>query len=404
MPTEYDNDLLREGILRFKAKEFDAARRYLDRALETADDHQTRAQANFYLSKLTDDPLQKRKLIEETLAIDMSHAGARRALAILDGKLKPDEIVNPEAIPAPLAGTVQAERFTCPKCGGRMAFAPDGVSLVCESCNRNQTLSTGASGEEQDFFVAMANGKGFRKTVSVKTFQCKGCGANFLLAPQEISATCAYCGSVHVIALEGVRDLVEPDAIIPMTFDRKQAARYLIRWVEEKHIQPQDKVQPPRGLYLPVWTFDIMGNIPWKGRVVRNKREVEVSGDRIVNFYNICVPASRTLSGLLEKTLPEFSLSDAPAYDPRYLAGWPAEIYEQAMSDASLDARQVAVKQVRAIIHDEFGHVLDLNYSSSSIMVDSFKLALVPVWVTEIAVKDQTGRVLINGQTGSVHI
>jgi len=62
--TEYDNDLLKEGILRFKSKEFDAARSYLQRALDTADDNQTRAQANFFLSQLTDDPARKRQYLE----------------------------------------------------------------------------------------------------------------------------------------------------------------------------------------------------------------------------------------------------------------------------------------------------------------------------------------------------
>ena len=274
MPTEFDNDLLQEGILHFKAQEFEAARNYIERALENADDLQTRAQANYYLSRLTDDPLQKRKFLEETLAIDMSHAEARRALAILDGKLDPAEIVNPDALPAPAAGTVtvQADRFACPKCGGRMVYAPDGVSLVCENCQRTQHISSGVAGEEQDFFVAMANGKGFRKTVSMKSFKCQGCGANFLLAPQEISATCAYCGSVHVIAMNEMRDLVEPDGIVPMAFEQKQAVQYLLQWVKKNRLNPQGQVSAPRGLYLPVWVFDITGNIPWNGRVIRNKK------------------------------------------------------------------------------------------------------------------------------------
>ena len=99
--TEYDNDLLREGILHFKVKEYDLARNYFKRALENADDLQTRAQANFYLSQLTDDPVRKRNYLEETLAIDMTHPEARRLLAILDGKLKAGEIVNPDALPTP---------------------------------------------------------------------------------------------------------------------------------------------------------------------------------------------------------------------------------------------------------------------------------------------------------------
>ena len=405
MPEDYDNDLLQEGILHFRSKEYALARRYFERALDAAIDLQTRAQANYYLSQVEDDPKQKRQFLEETLAIDMGHAGARRALAILDGKLKPKEIVNPEAIPAPLSGTkeVQADRFTCPKCGGRMVYSPDGTALVCEYCSRQQRLNTVTPAAEQDFFVAMANGKGFRKTISVKTFQCQGCGATFLLAPSELSATCAYCGSVQVIAMDKVRELVEPDAVIPMAVDRERAALQLAGWVEEKNIKPQGKVEAPRGLYLPVWTFELIGSLPWSGRVVRNKREVPVSGESPVSFNDISIPGSRKLANLFPQLLPGYSLASAPAYDPRFLAGWPAEVYEMDMADAALEARRTSVEQILRGIRAGNRNVINLNYSTSAISITSYRLILVPVWLTEYSFEDKPHRAVINGQTGAVH-
>ena len=175
MPDEYDNDLLREGVLHFKSKDYAMARRYFERALAVADDLQTQAQANFYLSQVEEDPAQKRKFLEETLAIDMGHAAARRSLAILDGRLKPAEVINPNDLPVTGTGTqtAQAERFTCPHCGGRMVYTPDGASLSCENCSSRQKIDTALPGPEQDFFVAMANGKGFQKTISTRTFQCR---------------------------------------------------------------------------------------------------------------------------------------------------------------------------------------------------------------------------------------
>ena len=405
MPSEYDNDLLREGILHYRVKEFNTARNFIERALENADDQQTRAQANYYLSLLSDDPVQKRKYLEEALAIDMTYAEARRALAVLDGKLKADDIVNPDKLPAQFSGTetVQADRFTCPKCGGRMVYAPDGTSLICEYCNRNQRLTTSAGSAEQDFIVAMANGSGQRSPVAVQTFKCQGCGAMFVLAPDQISATCAYCGSVHVVALAEKQQLIEPDSLLPMAFDQKQAAWVLVHWVEGLKITPQEQVQAPRGLYLPAWTFDIIGSIPWNGMVYRNKREVPVSGTKEIDFNDVRILGSKKLADLMVKALPEFDLSNATAYDARFLAGWMADVYDLPMADASLDARQVAVEHVRATIRQEFGQIQNLGYSTSGIMVSAFKLVLVPVWVTEIKTQDHSSRVLINGRTGSVH-
>ncbi len=83
--------------------------------------------------------------------------------------------------------------------------------------------------------------------------------------------------------------------------------------------------------------------------------------------------------------------------------GWIAEVYDLPMAEASLDARQIAVEHFRAMIHQKFGQVHNLGYSTSGIMISGFKLILVPAWVADIKIHDQNWHVLINGQTGSVH-
>lgn len=402
MPSDFDNDLLREAIMHIKASEFEMARNYLERALEVADDNTTRMQVNYYLAMITNDPHQKRNYLEETLAIDPTHADARKALAILDGKLKADEIVDADHLSAQSTQTqnARAERFTCPKCGSRMVFAPDGRSLVCELCRRQQILGPDASANEQDFILAMANGQGQRKPVAMKTFICQGCGANFLLPPQMISETCAYCGSVYVLA--GTRELISPDSIIPMAFDQHGAALRLVGWMEQHKITPSGKLQPPRGLYLPVWTFDIVGSVPWSGTLYRDKHVVPVSGVQSVLFNDLAVYGTSKLADLLPHIIKDFQWTRAPAYDPRYLAGWPAEIYEVKMADASLDARKQAVSNIRATIYDQEAGVQNLYYSTSGLSVMSFRLVLISVWVTEYTIDGNAYRVIINGQSGSV--
>jgi len=284
-----------------------------------------------------------------------------------------------------------------------MVYSPDGVSLVCEYCNRQQALDVNQAAREEDFFVAMANGTGFRRTMTVKTFQCQGCGANFILSPSDLAATCAYCGSAHVIALEKERELVEPDAIIPMAFDQEHAVVQFNHWAEGHQIHPQGGISTPRGLYLPAWTFDLIGSVPWNGKVIRNKQELPVSGESPAQYNNICIPGSHKLADLLLKCMDEYELAKAPAYDPRFLAGWSAEVYEVAMSDAALDARQTAVARIRQDIRAGNGTVLDLNYSTANLSITAYRLILLPVWVTEYSFEDRPYRVVINGQTGAVH-
>ena len=128
MASDYGKELLRSGIIDAKAGNRESARRYLDRAAYMSNDHDVLAEAWYWMSLVVDESVEKRKALENCLAHDLQHARARRALAILDGKLKADEIINPDQLPLAPAGlrAADADRFMCPKCGGRMSFAPDG--------------------------------------------------------------------------------------------------------------------------------------------------------------------------------------------------------------------------------------------------------------------------------------
>lgn len=403
MSSDYDDNLLRRAIIHVKAGEQDLARRYLELAIATADDRETRTQANYWMSQICVNPAEKRKYLEDTIANDPGHPEARKALAILDGRIKPGDIVNPDALPAQQQGTQagSADRFTCPKCGGRMVFDGDGRTLICEYCARNQGLNTAAPQFEQDFIIAMATGKGHRTPIKIQVFNCKGCGAEFILPAQQISAVCSYCGSAHVVSV--TRELVEPDSIIPHAFNQQQAGDLLVAWLKKNRVKIDGKLLLPRGLYLPVWTFDMLGLVPWSGTVYRNKQRVAVSGEESVSYNDVVIPAVRRFAALLPTLLPDYDTSSAPAYDPGYLSGWPAEVYELAMSDASLEARKQSVEKVRARIKSAKGYVEDLNYSTSNLSILSFKLVLIPLWTVTYVFEDHDYRVLINGQTGKVH-
>ncbi len=266
MFSDYGRELLKSGIIEAKAGHKDTALRYLDRAAYMSHDHDVLAETWFWMSQLIDDKVEKRKALENCLAHNLQHARARRALAILDGKLKADEIVDPDHLPLPPEGlrAADAQRFICPKCGGRMAFSPDGQSLTCEYCSRNQKFAAQpGTADEKDFIVAMATARGHGKPLNQQVFHCEGCGCEFILPPNQISTTCVYCGSPHVVNWESEEQLLAPDGIIPHQFDQQRAIKYLVEWVEKNKIQPEKKVDLPRGVYLPLWMFDIGGEIQY---------------------------------------------------------------------------------------------------------------------------------------------
>jgi hypothetical protein len=414
---EYAKELLKSGIIEAKAGNKESARRYLDRAIYAASTHDVLAEGWFWMSQVMDDPLEKRKAIENCLSLDLKHARARRALAVLDGTLKADDIINPDHLPPTPEGLrkADADRFMCPKCGGRMAFSPDGQSLLCEYCTRNQGLGlTSQTTNEKDFITAMATMKGHGKPLQEQVFHCQGCGSEFILPPKLVSAACIYCGSPHVVSFEKAKDLLAPDGIIPHAFDQKRATYHLIQWVEKNKIKPEKRTELPGGLYLPIWTFDVGGAIDYTAEMIQYENEdndiahggrpemLRVHDQYPVMLDDLPLPASRKLSAPLLKLIPTFDLKSIKPYDPRYLADWPAEVYDIPMADASLDARSQAYAQVKRDLPHLLSGIKIIHTSSANIAIESFKLVLLPVWMTELPFDGREHLILINGQSGEV--
>jgi hypothetical protein len=412
---DYGKDLLRTGIIEAKSGSPDTARRYLDRAIYMSVSHEVLAEAWYWLGEVTVDPIEKRKALENCLSQDMRHARARRALAILDGKLKAEEVINPDHLPPAPEGPriADAQRFMCPKCGGRMSFAPDGQTLICDYCSRDQTLKVGTNpANEKDFIVAMATARGHGKPLQEQVFHCNGCGADFILPPTEISASCVYCDSPYVVSFEKTKDLLAPDGIIPHAFDQQHAVKLLIEWVEGNKFKPEKKVDLPRGLYLPLWTFDIGGAIDYTGEKVENEEEVfglrgqkkvaRVTDQYPVMMDDLPLPASRKPSAVFLKLIPTFDMKSIKPYDPRFLASWPAEIYDVSMGDASLDARGQTYAKYKRELPALLSGLKIIHTSSENISIESFKLNLLPVWMTELPFDGRLHLVLINGQGGAV--
>ncbi|HMB21569.1 MAG: hypothetical protein ACM33V_15325 [Chloroflexota bacterium] len=403
---DYGRELLRNGIIEAKAGNRQGARRYLDRAIYASNDHEVLAEAWFWMSQVVEEDAEKRKALENCLAHDLHHARARRALAIIDGKLKANEIVDPDRLPPAPEGLheVNAERFMCPKCGGRMSFSPDGQSMLCEYCSRNQrfALQPGAA-DEKDFIIAMATARAHSKPLDQQVFHCEGCGCEFILPPNQISANCAYCSSPYVVQWESEEELIAPDGIIPHAFNQKHAIQLLIEWVKSSWIKPEKPVELPRGVYLPLWTFDMGGEIDYAGEVASDNQRgrIQVKDSYPVQVNDLPIPAARKLSAVFLKLISSFDLKAVKPYDPGYLANWPAEVYDIPMAEASLDARAQTLALYKRELPNVRPDVQIVSTSSARMTVESFRLTLFPVWMTEIPF---FGRhlVLINGQNGIV--
>ncbi|MGH9174279.1 MAG: hypothetical protein ACRD1H_07970, partial [Vicinamibacterales bacterium] len=292
-----------------------------------------------------------------------------------------------------------ARRFVCSQCGaGRVTFDPGRQLVVCEHCGHPSSFDGPAMDEGNDFVAALWTAKGHRVPSSTNVFECKGCGATFLVALAALSSNCPYCASVYV-AQSAPRDLIQPDAIIPFVIPQRDA---------QAAAGPGFAV---RGVYLPVWVFTFAGEAVWHATLQESgwssdRVREEVSGTYTVIDLRTSVLATdrlppHTRSG---EAVEAFDPAGLTAYDPALLAGWPAEAYQVSLEAAAQLARTAALPRLRGEVKDYIDdEIEDLRVSAASVAIDSFTLVLLPFWLTYDTSDGRLGG-FVNGQTGAAHL
>jgi hypothetical protein len=264
-------------------------------------------QAWYWLSRLADDPVRRRDCIENVLALQPSHPDARRDLAILDGRLKPEDVRDDPFAPvrpAAMNGPVEVKRFPCPKCGANITFDSSAGVAKCQFCgveaNEDGAAIEGTGGlelpaddvSEQDWIAAIHTDQGHMWAIPTESvFSCQGCGATVSFPPAHVSGRCAFCGSPQLVKVAALSmgELREPDGVVPFAVGRGGVIEAMGRWLEEQgkrigipdDLRARAAIQSGAPLYVPFWTFDIAGQVDWSGMV---RADMQIGGVSLDGF------------------------------------------------------------------------------------------------------------------------
>ncbi len=402
---ENTRDLLVRGIAAAKARLVGEARFYLEWVLRLDPPKEQKIEALYWLSTLVTDPEQEREVLETILADEPFEPRARRRLLIIDGKINSDDLINPEtykqeqeAIPGALA-----DQFTCPNCGGRLAYSTDGGSLQCEYCNSHQffrrqtaTLSNDTiSG--QDFIAAMATSSGHNQSVEQQLLTCGACGAEFLLANRMISTDCPFCLSASVVNFNTTRHMIPPARIIPIEVGFPQAFEAACAALSGDLVK--DDVQNVRPAFFPVWQFELNGQVSWRIPAADMSDGDGFSGEETVDSYTVPVMAVSGILAAFPDLALDFEYSRVQTFAPHFLVDCLAVGYQLPLSDAALQARGYTVRNISRKIGTKIGRRNgDFFVSSSDLYVTQFWSTLVPIWIFADPITDKMA--VVNGQNG----
>lgn len=404
-------DLLVRGIAAAKAGERAEARHYLEWSLRQQPSSDEQLEAWLWLSDVAEVREETRRWLEEVLANDPHNPRALRRLAVVDGRLPRGDMIDPDQpLPArvPQEGPVDVERFACPACGGQMAYAPDGDGLQCDHCGRRTAIADDEQvaypAAENDFVLALATARGHARPEASATFACAACGARFLLAPETLSLTCPYCDATYAVEAGDERMLIAPDTLVPLMVSAEEARASLLAWSRKTAgIGESFVIDHLAAVYLPVWQFGMGGVIEWNAEPAGNRWAMEtgpLSGTEPPVTPIAVLAKSNPQPGqaaAAESTPPELPVR----FNPTYLAAWPAETYSLSLADSALRARERALRATEERLTAAAGG-LRLTVRSARMVVESFCLTLVPVWLADTRVGDVHLGLVLSGVTATV--
>jgi predicted RNA-binding Zn-ribbon protein involved in translation (DUF1610 family) len=414
--SESVRDLLVRGTAAARSGDEKEARFYLEWMLDLDADLEQKIEAWYWLSKVTSDTRQKRNYLEDILANQPFHLLARRDLMIIDGKLDPNEIIDPNQtqVNQGLIGERNAEivSFTCPNCGGRMVYTPDGNALTCEYCESRKMRpdeNRGTNLSEQDFLLAMATSTGHNQPSESLSIECKACGIQFLLPPATLSFTCPHCNTAYVVDDSTVKHTFTPGGIVPARVSKDAAFAILDQWVVDNGLIATPGFLPLQGIYLPVWWFSFGGQVNYRYYIDNDENRKKSQKELIRDSHpvlreDIMVPAELKFEKQLFWQINETKPDSIVPYIPDYLSDWAAETYQESVADASLKARQIAFmsekKGINCILPP---NSRDVSYDSHELMIAAYKMVLLPAWIGEI--HNSVGNLVfyINADNGKIY-
>jgi hypothetical protein len=161
------------------------------------------------------------------------------------------------------------------------------------------------------------------------------------------------------------------------------------------------------GLYLPLWSFNLSGEILWKGeREDRHEQGREtVTGSYPVLEKDHLVPATRRLPDKWVRPALVYSCRSLRPFRLEALAEWPAETYQIPMSDAAVEAHAEVFAGVRERAREDIPTDLrEVRFDSTRFTFDSYRLILAPVWVGLGSGASPRPIAVVNGQTGEMAV
>lgn len=321
--------------------------------------------------------------------------------------------------------------FPCPGCNSQLYFDARQQQMVCEHCGTKIAIDKAAQGiKENNLRQQLTDATDTSVTVEQQVYKCNRCGSQSIFTTETPTFVCSFCNFEAVNPVAYKTRVIQPSGMIPFRIDQQQSLSIFKTWLGKGWFSPNDLQQFARhdalhGIYLPFWTYDAQTDSEWSGyggryyytteyytdsngkqqsRQVQHTEWIYRSGTFEHFFDDILIGGANELPQDEYESIFPYQLEELVNFDPRYLSGWKADVYDIAVHEGYEKAEDI----MKNAIHDACADLCRIDtYRGLEVQTSysnqTYKHVLLPLWLCSYKYGKKTWHFLINGQTGKIH-
>jgi len=327
--------------------------------------------------------------------------------------MTPAAFPSPEADPAnsdvKASPPVLQRDFTCRTCAGQMTFDPDRQALRCDHCASEVVIATTSEQAHEEVCLAhAAQQASFDLGGDGVVHSCQTCAGEIVFVGSALSARCPYCDG-PVARGQGASGFA-PAGLAPFRIVEKAAREAVGAWFGSRWLLPntlQDCSFGARlaGVYAPFWTFDAAVVVRYVGQRGRKSGKsthwTTVSGMIEAPFNDILMPASHHITPDIRDATGPWPVTRLVDFEPRFLAGFAAELHRVRAQDAATQAREdirpILEERVRGDIGGQRQRITSMEIEMQNTTCRSM---LLPLWILHYDHGGEHYRVIASGVSG----
>ncbi|QEC42428.1 hypothetical protein [Pseudobacter ginsenosidimutans] len=331
-----------------------------------------------------------------------------------------------------LTSTAPLLLFPCPGCNSQLYFNPQNQQLVCEHCGTKVDIEKSTNLIKENSLKEQLNGGSDAAAITIEqqVYKCNRCGSQSVFTTETPVFVCSFCNYEAVNPVAYKTRIIQPSGMIPFIVDQQQSISIFKTWLGKGWFAPGDLKEFARqdalhGIYLPFWTYDAQTHSQWSGyggryyyvteyytdgngkrqsRQVRHTQWIYREGTYDHFFDDILIGGANELSQDEYESIFPYNLQELVNFDPRYMSGWKADVYDITVHDGYDKAEAIMTEWIHEACADQCridtykGLQVNTEYADQT-----YKHILLPLWICSYMYKKKTYHFLVNGQTGKIH-